>query len=293
LQRAAAGELDVLVLLGADPIADFPDRELARRALDAVATTIYLGTSTMNIEGRVTRLAAKVPGPALTWAPWAVASELAARLGSDFALDSLEAVSEEIAHLVPGHSALAGADTGDGYLAHRSGSASQPLRLDPMATPGIASVESQGAQLQVGAVEPTAPLDVAAASGAPATLVAVAPSSSAVAPRLDSYSYRLVVRRNLYDLGTAVQQSPSLRSLVASPTLSVHPLELAQLGLASGDRLRLRAGAREMVVAAVADDHIARRVVALVAHVVADGTDALDLLDATTLATDVRLETLA
>ena len=34
LVAAAAGRIDVLVLLGADPLADFPDRELARRALE-------------------------------------------------------------------------------------------------------------------------------------------------------------------------------------------------------------------------------------------------------------------
>ena len=40
LRAAAAGEIEVLVLLGADPAADFPDGTLARDALDAVPTVI-------------------------------------------------------------------------------------------------------------------------------------------------------------------------------------------------------------------------------------------------------------
>ncbi|HEY8058389.1 MAG TPA: molybdopterin-dependent oxidoreductase, partial [Acidimicrobiales bacterium] len=40
LQAAAAGDIDVLVLLGADPLQDAPDRDQARRALEAVGTVI-------------------------------------------------------------------------------------------------------------------------------------------------------------------------------------------------------------------------------------------------------------
>ena len=40
LASAAAGKVEVLVLLGADPLADHPDRELAARALAGVRTVI-------------------------------------------------------------------------------------------------------------------------------------------------------------------------------------------------------------------------------------------------------------
>ena len=40
LEVAAAGGIDVLVLLGADILADVPDRSLARRALDGVRTVV-------------------------------------------------------------------------------------------------------------------------------------------------------------------------------------------------------------------------------------------------------------
>ena len=42
LEAAAAGELDVLLIFGADPIADFPDADLARRALESSVFTVVM-----------------------------------------------------------------------------------------------------------------------------------------------------------------------------------------------------------------------------------------------------------
>ncbi len=44
LQAAAAGKIDTLVLLGADPIADFPDADLAAQGLAGARTVIALDT---------------------------------------------------------------------------------------------------------------------------------------------------------------------------------------------------------------------------------------------------------
>ena len=100
LQSAAAGDIAVLVLLGADPLADFPDRSLAKSALERVPFVLSLATNldassasatvvrpvtadgersgtTTNLEGRVSRLAAKVATPGVVWAPWIVATEIA------------------------------------------------------------------------------------------------------------------------------------------------------------------------------------------------------------------------
>ncbi|MET0148635.1 MAG: NADH-quinone oxidoreductase subunit NuoG, partial [Acidimicrobiales bacterium] len=104
LQGAADGGLDVLVLLGADPVQDAPDRDLARRALEAVGTVIAVdcfltgsveaadvvlpaagyaevdGTTT-NLEGRVSTVAQRVTSPGTARADWIIATDLAARLG--------------------------------------------------------------------------------------------------------------------------------------------------------------------------------------------------------------------
>ena len=137
LEAAAAGELDTLVLVGADPLSDFPDRDLATRALErvkflvAVDTTLNPSTmladvvlpaagyaerggTTTNLEGRITRLAAKVVAPGVARADWVIASELADRLGTDLGFESLDGIWAEIERVSAAHSgctlaALAGA----------------------------------------------------------------------------------------------------------------------------------------------------------------------------------------
>ena len=126
LAAAADGRLEALVLVGADPLADFPDRDLARRALATVpfvvavdafptastdAAHVFLpaalagekrGTTT-NFEGRVLRLARKVTPPGTAMEDWRVAVELALRLGADFDLEAVDEVTDEIARLAPAH----------------------------------------------------------------------------------------------------------------------------------------------------------------------------------------------
>ncbi|MHB8467742.1 MAG: NADH-quinone oxidoreductase subunit NuoG [Acidimicrobiales bacterium] len=126
LQAAAEGRLQALVLLGADPLSDFPDRELARRALTSIGCIIALDTfltessrhatvvlaaagygekagTTTNIEGRVTNVTQKVVARGTAWADWMIASELARRLGGDLGFDSVEEVWDEIERLAPAH----------------------------------------------------------------------------------------------------------------------------------------------------------------------------------------------
>jgi NADH-quinone oxidoreductase subunit G len=126
LAAAAEGRLQALVVLGADPLSDFPDRDLARRALAKVpfvlavdafptpstdAASVFLpvalygekrGTTT-NLEGRLLRLARKVTPPGTAMEDWRVAVELALRLGADFDLEAVDEVTDEIARLAPAH----------------------------------------------------------------------------------------------------------------------------------------------------------------------------------------------
>ncbi len=129
LQAAVDHNVHALILLGADPLSDFPDRGLARRALDAVAFTVAVdifanpsvrgadvvlpaagfaerpGTTT-NIEGRVTRLGQKVTAPGTARPDWIIAAELAQRLGSDLGFDSLDSIAIEIERLASSHAGL-------------------------------------------------------------------------------------------------------------------------------------------------------------------------------------------
>ena len=129
LQAAADGKLDVLVLLGADPLTDFPDTDLATRALAGARTVIAVDTlptasvkqadivlpaagyaetdgTTTNLEGRVSRLSPKVTPPGTARADWIIAAELAFRLGDDLGIESAEAAFEELSTVSAAHRGL-------------------------------------------------------------------------------------------------------------------------------------------------------------------------------------------
>ncbi|MGH9169910.1 MAG: NADH-quinone oxidoreductase subunit NuoG [Acidimicrobiales bacterium] len=185
LEAAARGEIKTLVLLGADPLSDFPDRVLATQALEAVDCLISVdglpnatarladvvlpvagpdereGTTT-NLEGRVTRLGRKVVPPGLARQDWVVAAELAELLDSDLELAGTDGIWAEIEQVSAVHSgctlAALRSSGGDGVVvplvpaAVGIGRKPRPGNpFDPMATPGIASVVDQGAPLWSGA----------------------------------------------------------------------------------------------------------------------------------------------
>ena len=129
LAAAASGALKVLVLLGADPLASFPDRARARAALDSVDTVIALDAfrnqsnegaavflpvtlwgeksgSATNLEGRVQRLGAAISPAGTAMDDWRIAVELALRLDADFDLASVEEVQDEIARVAPAHAGI-------------------------------------------------------------------------------------------------------------------------------------------------------------------------------------------
>jgi NADH-quinone oxidoreductase subunit G len=126
LRAAADGRIGALVLLGADPLSDFPDRGLARRALERVPFVLAVDAfptestqraavvvpvaaygekrgSTTNLEGRLLRLTRKVTPPGTAMEDWRVAVELALRFGVDFDLETVDEVTDEIARLAPAH----------------------------------------------------------------------------------------------------------------------------------------------------------------------------------------------
>ncbi|MGH9042122.1 MAG: molybdopterin-dependent oxidoreductase, partial [Acidimicrobiia bacterium] len=126
LAAAADGAIGALVLLGADPLSDFPDADLARRALEKVPVIVAVdafptassrlaqvvlpvaifgekrGTHT-NLEGRLLRLARKVTPPGTVMEDWRVAVELALRFDVDFDLEAVDEVTDEVARLAPAH----------------------------------------------------------------------------------------------------------------------------------------------------------------------------------------------
>ena len=328
--QAEGAPVTALVLLGSDPLRDFPDRRLARRALEAAGFVVAVATApgdvldhadvvlpaaeaherpgtTTNIEGRISRLGQKLVPPGQAWPDWMIAGELAVHLGHDLGFDSVGTVWDEIEQLAASHRGITRAvldahGAADGVVAPLGAapvSLGRRPPLDPIAVPGVESVERQGASLQAGlASSPNAGTVAVAtghADGGPARPPVLSGVPDLPVPHVspaDGYSVRLVASRVLYDGGSAVDAVPALAGLVGSGALRANPHDLDALGVTAGDEVRLRSTTATLVVPVEPDPSLPRRVVAADFNVpLGDGTVA-DLIDRAFPVVDLRMESL-
>jgi len=302
LRAAAEGKIDTLVLLGADPLADFPDRDLAERALAGARTVVACdqfltesvrqadvvmpvagyaevdGTTT-NLEGRVSTLAQQVTPPGTAQPDWSVAADLAFRLGFDLGLESVEQIAKEIEAVAPAfagltHDLMVSTDGQDGVLVSIRNGRQQVSVTESVGTQQVPSPEGAVPQSE----QPTAP-----EPGVPVPDWRVIDP-----PLLDAYSLRLVVNRKLYDRGTLVRNSPSLADLAEPATLRLHPQDFDRLGIVAGDDVRVTSGRGHVTVATRPDTGVPRGVAVLDANKA--GGRANVLIDANAPVTDVRVE---
>ncbi|MGH9166636.1 MAG: NADH-quinone oxidoreductase subunit NuoG [Acidimicrobiia bacterium] len=233
LEGLASGDLKALLLNGADPADDFPDRGLAGRALDSaelvVALDLFLtgsssradvvlpvqgfaekeGTVT-NLEGRVQKVNALVPAPGQARAEWSVIQDLSQRMGRSLGFDSAEAVAARIAEDAPAYRGItwSALDFGEG----RKG----------IVVPGP---------------EGTQPLEYIPVNALPQK-----PKGRKKKGRL-----RLHLARVLYDRGVHVRFGPSLAGLAPGPRAFLHPQDAE--GLGAQIRLTTSQGSVELPVA--------------------------------------------
>ena len=264
MAKAAAGGIDVLVLLGADPLIDLPDADLARRGvagarfvvaidtfLTASATKAHVvlpaaayaeksGTTT-NLEGRVSALAQKITPRGTSRPDWMIAVELGAALGADLGVHSLgdlhQRMIDEIAAFGPVRDAAATAQ--EGVLMQHPHEVS------------LARVEFDTAER-------------------------------------NSYNYRLVLHRTLYDGAVGTATSPSLAGLAGESRVTVHPLDLDRVGATTGDRVTVTSSHGAIVVPVSADESVTRGTAVMVFN--QRGADPRELVDIDADVTDVRIE---
>lgn len=268
LEAAAAGTMKTLILLGADPLADFPDSDLAARALTAAETVIAVdtlptasvrvadivlpavafterdGTHT-NFEGRLSPIVRQVGSPGTSRPDWLIAAELALELDDDLGFDSVESIWDEIVATVPLYAG-----------------ASREL---------IAEGD--------GLVVPLQPIDVTAFQAPDVTTV----------PVLDGYSMRLVTERRLYDNATTTQHCASMAHLGDDAVASLHPLDAAALGVSDGESVAVTSSQSTVQLPVNADNRIPRGVVAIALN--RNGADPRHLIDHDAVVTDVRVAT--
>ena len=353
LSAAAAGRVQGLVLLGADPAVDFPDRQLARKAVQGAGFVVAVDTfltessrladvvlpaagfaerpgTTTNIEGRVTRLGQKIVPPGVAWPDWMIASELAARLGADLGVESLDDLWAEITQYAPSHHGVA-AIPRDGVVlpcdevdveshpeaatATGAGSSSDVEGgvIDPAATPGIGAAEQQGLPATDVAVSASHPAESTAEPDVDSPtegIDAEAAGESTSEPAVDSAR----ARPELIQFAPGAEQSPlpqldsySLRLVVtrklyADGTLTQHSPSLAALGPSPCvranhydlDRLGLGTGGRVKVksnrTSFLADAEVDDGVPRGSVALIF-GEQAGDLIDVNQPVIDVRLET--
>ncbi|MYK75885.1 MAG: molybdopterin-dependent oxidoreductase [Acidimicrobiaceae bacterium] len=278
LRAAARGDIDVLVLVGADPLNDFIDRDLAYRGLRGaslvVAVDLFMNDSSSlaadivlpaagptecdgtftNLEGRVSPMSRKVTPPGTSRPDWMIAADLAERLepGSAEGLDSPESIREELARVSEVHASLT----------------EEALDASPV----------EGVLL-------TRPGATGEAGGRPATGPAGRETSLEEVPE---GAFLLVATRTMYDDGTMLRHCESSRNLAPAASARINPADLDATGLNEGAAVRVVSDFGHIEATLAADAGVPAG--SLKVHWLAPGAPANPLIAAGTDVTVVKVE---
>ena len=215
LDASAKGNVDCLILLGADPLSDIADVDLARRGIAGAKFVVAIDTfltasashadvvlpaaaygekdgTTMNLEGRVTSVVQKITPHGTSRTDWMIAVELMTLLGHESNFTALSDIQHAMSAAVPGFGS----------------------------TTTTVAIKRDGVVVLV-----TPPSSTSA-------------STSVAAPR-NSYEFRLDLSRKLFDRAIGTITSPSLANLAAEANVFIHPLDLDRVGAAEGTNVRV------------------------------------------------------
>lgn len=265
LEAAATGKVECLVLLGADPLSDVADADLARRALAGARFIVSVDTfmsgssahadvvlpaaaygekegTTTNLEGRVTNVVQKITPRGTSRADWMIAAELLHMLGHDAGVANIAEVQKLMSKSVPSFGSVA------------------------------TSVDVKKNGIVVSSAQARASV---AAPGA--------------APR-NSYDFRLVLSRKLYDRAAGTANSPSMSQLAPGSSVQVNPLDLERIGAAEGSNVRVSNSHSSVVLPVVASVAVPRGTALVPFN--QPGADARELVRHGDSVTDVRIESI-
>ncbi len=329
LEAAADQRIGALILLGADPLGDCPDADLATRGLAGVGFTIAVDTfitdsnraaavflpvtawgeqdgTVTNLEGRVQRVTRKVTPEGTAMPDWRIAAELALRLREDFDLATAEEVQDEIARVAP---AFAGVDAAllrrarDGAVLPIAEHADELVlgRLSIPITAASWEPIAPGADLEAAPVVADETTSEAAGGGEEIAPVVAGPELPALhtwdgnaptpsRPGRDAYALRLVSSRVLYDGGVMAQATPAFASLVRPVELHLNATDRDRIGVADGDRVRITSARGQLDLVVQADTGVTAGTAVLAWNL--PGASAGSLIDAAAPVTDLRVESI-
>jgi NADH-quinone oxidoreductase subunit G len=215
LEASAKGNVDCLILLGADPLSDVADVDLARRGIAGAKFVVAIDTfltasashadvvlpaaaygekdgTTMNLEGRVTSVVQKITPHGTSRADWMIAVELMTLLGHESDFTTLADIQHAMSAAVPGFGS----------------------------TTTAVAIKRDGVVVSV-------------------TPPSSAPAATSVAGPRNSYEFRLDISRKLFDRAIGTITSPSLANLATEANVFIHPLDLDRVGAAEGTNVRV------------------------------------------------------
>ncbi|MGH2573545.1 MAG: molybdopterin oxidoreductase family protein, partial [Actinomycetota bacterium] len=226
LKAAAEREIEVLFLVGVDPLRDFPDAALARQALQNVPYKVVVDIDAENMaiyadamlpaapylekdghytdwEGRAQRLRAVRPPHGLARSEWEIFQEVSEVMGADMGFHSLDALHDEMARLL----GPSPAEAVDGRVPSasrvRSADSSPPYAPRPQSQEEPASPEER--------------------------------------TELVLFTYPLLVDEGRLSAGADLLR----QALEEQPFVEIHPSDADRLGLKEGATARLRTDAGE------------------------------------------------
>jgi NADH-quinone oxidoreductase subunit G len=277
LEAAASGDLDALLLVGADPIGDFPDQALARRALEKVPFTLAVelfptasavladvvlpstasperGGTFTNLERRIQKLEPLVPPPGSAREPWRAIAELAAALGEDFGWATIDDVWNDIRKEVPTHADIHLETLSQAVpptaLQYESGFEADFVAPAVVAGPGAGYPKGyrSGAPFQTGQNWPLSwELRAFEARQRPGMIPAIANGAAVetvtqgVHPQIAPDGFLLYTGRLIYDTGTMAAKTSLLRGLAKRPFVEMNDADVKELGVADGDEVLIKA----------------------------------------------------
>jgi NADH-quinone oxidoreductase subunit G len=271
IEAAAQRQIDVLYLVGVDPLTDFTDRDLVRRALENAPFTVVQDIALREYreyaeavlpaaaflerdghftdwEGRGQRLRPVRPPTGLARPDWQIFQELSEVMGADLGFGSLDELHEEMGGLLESREVSDPKAVTGGVDQPPPDEATVTESGRAVGTPEASAQEviaqrAGGERASDGADAEGDHVDERASDGA---------ESEAHPGDLLLFSYPLLVDEGRLSVGADELKA----ALEEEPFLEVHPEDAGRLGLADGGRARIRTDAGEVEVAVRVTDGI-------------------------------------